>query len=569
MSEKISFTVARVGLWALAILSTRQLFFIGILCSSVILVYLPTFLFGFLRWDDNINIYNNLMLTRGQWDRFWSEPFFGLYIPVSYTLWGWLYSVGDGDAVAFRIFNFSLHLGNTFLVGCLLKSWLRETEVFKGTLWILGVVIFALHPLQVEAVAWISGGRDLLSAFFALGALYLVNQKFNWQTLVPAWLLFILALFSKPGVATLPILFFFLPSTDIKVKKRINIFAAVVWFLPIVFSLVISSSIQSKVFNSSALYLRPWIAADSIGFYLLKFFLPVNLMADYGRTVPFLIESVPLDSLLFLIFVALGFYYLSGTIYWLKVWRPWMAWAVALLPVTGIIPFAFQEYSTVADRYTYFAMLYSSWGVCVLVAALPFSKRGVFEATVGVIAITLLFLSASRVYVWRDNQTFFADMLRGNQKSYSAWMGLGSVASDRGDEEEAEGYYRQAEQLRPGDLAATDALLMSLTRLEKFDSVAEFEEKILSPQFGRLLQQYPRNTSNILTSLGLAHRYRGNKHTAAEYFCLAATVNPYNTNYQKNALLGLLAVQAQVGSHFCGEPLDFDRFLTQRSIAPN
>ena len=125
-------------------------------------------------WDDQpLNLAGNQELMRNHHGFFWTRPYRGLYVPVAYSTWIWLKQVAepaDGSAVlqphVFRTANILLHGVNTVLVLALLYS-------LVGSLWaaLAGAVLFAIHPLQVEAVVWITEYRGLLASCFSLGSL--------------------------------------------------------------------------------------------------------------------------------------------------------------------------------------------------------------------------------------------------------------------------------------------------------------------------------------------------------------------------------------------------------------
>src|SRR6185436_6460415 len=107
--------------------------------------------------------------------------------------------VGSGSAVAFRLYNVAVHVLNTWLVARLLTAWFERHKLTTTTSNIaigLGVSVFALHPMQSGAVAWISGGRDLTATAFGLGALLFLYRE-GRRSFIIATLLFVLGLLSK------------------------------------------------------------------------------------------------------------------------------------------------------------------------------------------------------------------------------------------------------------------------------------------------------------------------------------------------------------------------------------
>ena len=145
---------------------------------------------------------------------FWRQPYKDFYSPVTYTTWTWLANLSRASAAEtaalrpeiFHTANILLHASNTVLVFFLVFGLTRK---LVGAL--LGAVVFAIHPMQVESVAWISEYRGLLAVFFSLTALMLYWQcrfaetaRARWWWVAVASVSFVLALLSKPSVVALP-----------------------------------------------------------------------------------------------------------------------------------------------------------------------------------------------------------------------------------------------------------------------------------------------------------------------------------------------------------------------------
>lgn len=128
----------------------------------ILWIYWPLFWAGPLQYDDHSNIFANPHYRDGSLLYLWKYPYYGMYIPVTSTAWSLLHSLGGDAAWPFRIFNLALHALNTVLVFFCLRGFLNrvtsrdERSIFTASF--LGAAIFALHPLQMECVAWISGG---------------------------------------------------------------------------------------------------------------------------------------------------------------------------------------------------------------------------------------------------------------------------------------------------------------------------------------------------------------------------------------------------------------------------
>ena len=153
------------------------------------IVYWPALHAQFTNWDDDLHLTANPLfdppMVHGV-GRVWAKGFLGLYIPLSYTVWMFLgYATMpakpiDGDHYlrpeVFHAANIVVHLLATAAVWLLLRRLLRRTSERADTpatiAATLGALIFALHPLQVETVAWVSGFRDGLAGCLSVIAVW-------------------------------------------------------------------------------------------------------------------------------------------------------------------------------------------------------------------------------------------------------------------------------------------------------------------------------------------------------------------------------------------------------------
>src|SRR3569833_3868247 len=147
-----------------------------ILLLATVALYVPTVKFGFVDWDDDRHLVHNPSLNPVSWSgvaQVWRDPYDRLYIPVSYTVFAaeaWLsqrVAPGELSPVVFHVGNVLLHTANVLLVFYLLRR-LVESDITA----LLGALLFAVHPLQVESVAWVCETRGLLATLLSLAALH-------------------------------------------------------------------------------------------------------------------------------------------------------------------------------------------------------------------------------------------------------------------------------------------------------------------------------------------------------------------------------------------------------------
>ena len=273
------------------------LFSIGLLVLSLSVILGMSLTCDFVSLDDNVNVLSNVWLRRPLGEallRFWRAPFENLYIPFAYTVW-WFAAAASrlfhdvglvSQPLAPSVFhglNFFLHVANTLFVVRIL------TVLLKGRRFLafFGAAIFALSPVQMETLTWISCLRDLLATFLSLLAIcLLLRPEVRALTLVISTLAACLAMLSKPNAIVLPLVAAIILGGAglIKEKRRLGLLA--LWMSLALPMIVINKSQQldGGLQFVPAFWQRPIIAWDAIGSYLKIILAPYGLAPDYGRS---------------------------------------------------------------------------------------------------------------------------------------------------------------------------------------------------------------------------------------------------------------------------------------------
>lgn len=388
-----------------------------VLLLALYLTFRPVLSAGFLLWDDDQMVFLNQRLqspTFASLSAFWKETNtcnLGLFSPLSYSLWWCIARIWGLSEPAFHATNLVLHGINVLLVFALLERLLRArmaTSVILPAS--AGAMLFALHPIQVEAVAWVSGMNNLLAAVFALLSLVLLCQsagttsrRRRWLAYTVATVCLILGLLAKPTALVTPLLGWTLLVLVFRQPAR----RAAMWMLPwaaisIPF-VMLGSAAQPLVDVPYPWWMRFLVTADTYAFYWLKILVPYPLLPDYARNHivvagQWLTKPLWLATPLLLGLVVL---------WWRRGWL-WPAVVAGLLglsiaPVSGIRPFFFQIYSTVADRYAYLAMLAPATALAALLASRI--RRPVLMLTVAAL-LALALLANRQTRVWADTFTW-------------------------------------------------------------------------------------------------------------------------------------------------------------------
>jgi len=416
----------------------------------------------FLNWDDQTTLYQNPDMnppTLAGIGRYWTEPAGELYIPVTYTVWGAAahvaYAPDAGaqgiylNATVFHTLNLAIHL-LTVLAAFGLLRLLIGNDIAAAA----GAAVLALHPLQVEPVAWVSGTKDVLCGLLSLLAIwqYLRSLRPNIALrrkvlrYILATIVFVLALLSKPSAVTVPLVAAALAIGILRRPWRAVLAATWPWLVLAMPVAILGMRVQPGIISMyDPLALRPLVAGDALAFYLVKLIAPVQLAIDYGHA-PDAVLHRTLTLFAWLLPLAVG----------LLVWR-WrrtrylltaaMVFLCSLLPVLGFVRFSFQEYSTVADHYVYVAML----GPALLTAWIWSRTPAPLHAAIVAIIAGLSLLSFRQTRFWHDTVTVFRHNLDVNPTSFAAHRVLGFVYATQGRIPQAIQQYGAALQTHPDD----------------------------------------------------------------------------------------------------------------------
>src|SRR5580704_8821811 len=460
-----------------------------IFCATLA-AYFPA-LRGGLLWDDSSHLTKpGLQSWHGLW-RIWFE--LGAtqqYYPLLHSAF-WLEHRMWGDAVAgYHLTNVVLHALSACLVVMIMKRLSLPGAWFAG-------FVFALHPVNVESVAWISEQKSTLSGVFYLASLltYLhfhqdLDQDRRKSKYLLATSLFVLALLSKSVTATLPavlLVIFWWRHGRLQWKRDVR--PLVPWFALGISAGVLTFWVETTLIGArGADFLltavqRVLIAGRAICFYAGKLLWPTNLMFFYphwkidpAEWWQWLFPTGVLVLAIGLVFAArrhrgplAGFLIFCGT----------------LFPVLGFLNVYPFRYSYVADHFQYLASL----GVIVPVTAMLVraierisSRRAVTIACCFMLILVLGVLTWRQSRVYRDSETLYRESLARNPGSWLAHYNLGVLLAERpGRIPDAIAEYRAAVRIHPDYTEAHVNLGTSLSQIpgRRPDGIAEYEAALL------------------------------------------------------------------------------------------
>jgi Tfp pilus assembly protein PilF len=431
-----------------------------------------------LSWDDLANTLGNPHIhppSLAGTLHFWRHAHMDLYVPVTYTLWALLARIAM-EPWLFHGANVLLHAGAALAAFGLLRRLVRDDRAS-----FLGACLFALHPVQVEAVAWMSGTKDLLAGLFGLLALsrYIAFAEASRRGVegggsgrrdyAVALLAFAVALLAKPAAVAVPLLAAILDLA--LVRRRLGRVArdlAPFLLLGVAWIFLTRAVQPAAGVAVPPLVERPLVAFDALAFYLGQLVVPHPLTFDYGRDPAWVLEQGrPWVSVAVVVALAAAIVAFAR-------WRPGPfsratlagagLFVAGVSPVLGLVPFDFQRYSTVSDHYLYLSMI----GPALCLSALLAGRGGhaTWLAAGAILAIGAA-MSAVQAGVWKDDLTLYRHGILAQPRSWVAHDNLGAALAARGRIDEALTEYEAAIAINPRDARTRFNLGTALDELDR------------------------------------------------------------------------------------------------------
>lgn len=513
-----------------------------VLTFIVLVIFTGVCRLDFIAYDDEINIFANPFITHfsaANLGRYWSGLYQNLYIPLTYSVWtvlAWISPTNTSGTLSpflFHAANLFFHLGSTWIVFAILRKLLRKEWGAAA-----GALLFALHPLQVEAVAWATGLKDVLSGFFALASLWqylcfaeMKGTETRWNRhYVLAGALFLCAMLAKPSTVTIPLVMGVLGSFWLARPQRetaLDIVPFLFLALPVVLLTRFAQPGISQAFIPDW-WQRPLIAGDALSFYGYKFLLPFRLGPDYGRPPEFVLQH--------------GWSWLTGI-------APILLGGVVLfrgnrtsitivlllffflLPVLGLVSFDFQKYSTVADRYFYLAMLAPSFALGHISGMVRQKRRWIlvfFALALGLFGTK----SMAQILTWQDGFSLYRNALQVNPNSWLACNNLGILYEELGENKRAFELYQRALTIRPKNELPLNNIGVIYKKQGMLRKAEEMFRRALSINPG-----YP----DALANLGDLARDRTDLQLAVSFYSQALELTPFIPGVAEN--LGTIYLQ--------------------------
>lgn len=515
--------------------SKRNWMFALLLVTAVIVAYHPAWHGGFI-WDDDVYIIGNKLLwSPDGLERIWfsfDSP--SQYFPFTYTVLRLEYSLWGFNSTGYHWVNILLHAINALL----LWQLLRKLNV-PGA-W-LAVGIWALHPVQVESVAWITELKNVLMCFFFLLAL-LAWMEFvdgkperKWFNYVFAIGFYALSLFSKSTACTLPaalVLILWLKKRPLQLRRWVEIVPFVAMGMGMGLLTMWWERFHQGTQGASFAMAMPdrlLLMSRTIWFYAGKLIWPVNLIFSYSHWNISVTDPAAYFWPMLTIGCGLLIYYLRRYV-GRGVEVGALFFVLTLLPVSGAIMLYTFRYTFVADHYQYVASI----GLIALAAAgisVALGSKQRVLAVAGIALVLLLaFLSWRQCGMYADIETLWRTTCTRNPGSWMAHVNLGNALRQEGKPDDAIAQYEEALRLDPKEAEAHHNIGLTLMQKGKVDdAIAQYRQAL---QFDpKLLSAY--------VNLGDALLQKGKADDAMAQYIAALKIKPDDamTHYNLGTVL--------------------------------
>ncbi|HEY8938016.1 MAG TPA: tetratricopeptide repeat protein [Cyclobacteriaceae bacterium] len=427
-----------------SLVDKANLIYLSVILAIALLVLWRITRNGFTDWDDNLYVVDSPLIRQLNWNSF--KTYFttltsNLYTPLVTLSYAIDYKIFGMSAAGFHTTNLVLHIINICLVYILTFQIFKRSFIAAAT-----ALLFSIHPLNVEAVAWISSRKDLLFTFFYLSGIllylkYKASQKVTQLLFV--FLIFVLAVLSKPVAFTFPVVLLLIDyftnktiSTRELLEKIPFLFISILVALLGVY-LVKELQVFSAAPSGYTFFDKVCLAGFSLAFYLYNGIVPADISNYHeypfkeGAMLSAKYMMAPVICLL-IVFIVIknirtNFKLIAGLLMFL----------IIIGPTLRLIP---TGYPVTADRYFYLASVGFFWTMVLVlerVSTYSFALRYIVITVSGILLIIYGVVSFRRVADWKDSEKLWNSVLKNNPSHEVANDHLGKLYDNAGDKDRA------------------------------------------------------------------------------------------------------------------------------------
>ena len=418
---------------------------------ATFLAFIPALKAGFVTWDDGGYIHDNpLIRDLSNLKLMLTTPVAGNYHPLTIFSLAINYAISGMEAWSYHLFNLLLHLVNCFLVFRLVLLLSKRNIVIAFTT----AVLFGIHPMHVESVAWVSARKDVLYGLFFIAGLITYTKYADSGSRKQyglAILFFLLSLLSKPAAVIFPIVLF---CVDLLRKRKLS-YKTVIEKIPFfAFALLggLLTIYAQKSVGATGLDVFSFGSRILFGFYgimmyFIKMILPLNLSPFYP--LPPFNQDLPQEYFLapfFFIGLAILFFYT------LKKIRP-VAFGILfyLVNLLLVVQFFSVGSAIIADRYTYIPYIGLFYALGFLIDR--YAKSRLNKASIIIIPVTILLgiVTYKQASVWKDSASLWDQAIK-SRPSVKAYFNRAESYREESNYILAIEHYNKAIELRSLDI---------------------------------------------------------------------------------------------------------------------
>ena len=553
----------------------REIIICIFLIAASLVVYWQITNHEFINYDDGLYVTENLHVKAGLTFESIKWAFTTFHASNWHPL-TWLshmldYELYGLNPMGHHWTSLQIHLTNTLLLFFIL-------QYMTGAIWKSAFVaaLFALHPLHVESVAWVSERKDVLSAFFGMLTILAYIRYVKKRNFFRYFLIFILlslGLMAKPMLVTLPFVLLLLDFWPLKrlkfslnqtsvllvlIKEKIPLLMPAV--ISSILTLIAQQNVALKTLEIFPLQTRIANALISYTSYICKAIWPLHLTIFYphqGNSISlwyaFGAGLMIAGSLFIAVNTSKKYPYISVGLLW---------FLVTLLPVIGIIQVGDQA---MADRYTYIPLIgifiILAWGGSDLLK--KWTNKKIVPAILAMSVLLVLtmqsFLQAAH---WKNSNTLFENSIKVTENNWLAHNNLGIALLGKRELDKAIFHYKKALNIKPDTLGAIKNLGVALSEKGDFKEAAQYFTKaiVINPEdwdahykLGRILENQGKfnrairhfeevirinpDYAQAYNEIGIILAQKGKLQKSNEFFLKAIQLEPDYKEAMNNLLI--------------------------------
>jgi len=520
-------------------------------CTILIIVsalFLPSLKNDFVNWDDDRYVIENTLIRAISFENLkniFTTFYMGNYHPLSILSYALDYHFFKLRPFGYHLTNLFLHLLNCILVFLVIYMLSRSLPAAFIT-----AILFGLHPLQVDSVAWVSERKGLLCVAFFLCAIITYiryagkNQESKYYYL--SLLFFTFALLSKPMAVTLPLVLLVL-DYFINVRGGKNIFIekipffilAALFLIISVFSQGSAGAIRAESTNWLDKFM---IASYCIIFYLSKIFLPVRLSCLYPY--PRIMNSLPFIFFASFLICCL----LIVLVFWISRHSKKIVFFCALFLATILpaIQFVPVGAAMVSSRYAYLPLVWISYALATGFLWL-YARKLKYARLVRIFLLAILLsvtgilsvLTSNRIKVWKDGLSLWSDCLNYYPNIATAYNSRGTIFLKKGEYDRAYSDFKEAIKIGHNEYHmykgqiyySMDLLYATVNLANVYNALGKRKDAIATLEKAIAINA---NYEDAYFNLGNIYYSMGAKDKAIELYKKAVEINP-NLIYRLNS----------------------------------